>query len=92
MQAEEFVGKVSEDRLQSVIQQAALKCPECTLCLMVDGLEHYLTLRQRREFQVKALPCSPIELPHKASTQQNDHFIWAESGERVDILAASGVR
>ena len=52
MQAEEFVVKVSEDRLQAVVQHGALRCPECTLCLMIDGLEHYLTLRQRREFQV----------------------------------------
>lgn len=52
MQAEEFVAKVAEDKLQSVIQLAAQKCPEYTVCLMIDGLEHYLTLRQRREFQV----------------------------------------
>ena len=60
VQAEEFVQRVADDKLQSVIQQAALKCPDCTLCFIMDGLEHYLTLRQRREFQVQAgpgLPC-----------------------------------
>lgn len=53
LQAEEFVTSVSKDGLQSVVQQAARGSPQSTLCLMIDSLEHYLTLRQRREFQVQ---------------------------------------
>lgn len=71
MQAEEFVGRVSEDRLQSVVQQAALRCPECTLCFMIDGLEHYLTQRQRREFQVGSHQLHKMPLPDLASELAN---------------------
>ena len=62
LQAAEFVERVSQDRLQSVVFQASQACPESTICLLVDGLEHYLTLRQRRDFQARQsdtclLPC-----------------------------------
>jgi len=55
-QAEEFAEGIAKDELQSVVSQAAASCPGHTLALLVEGLEHYLTLRQRRDFQVLIRP------------------------------------
>lgn len=43
---------IVKDGLLSVVDKAAQSCGDCTLLLLVEGLEHYLTLRQRRDFQV----------------------------------------
>jgi hypothetical protein len=60
LQAEEFVEGIAKDRLESVVSQAMGTCPDHTLALLVEGLEHYLTLRQRRDYQVALLPPSHI--------------------------------
>lgn len=44
--------RIAEDELEGVVRQAGEACPGHTLALLVEGLEHYLTLRQRREFKV----------------------------------------
>ena len=62
-QAEEFVEGIAKDELESVVSHAAGACPGHTLALMVEGLDHYLTLRQRREFQVP-LSCQIIAGEH----------------------------
>ena len=69
-QAEEFVGGVAKDELESVVAQAAGACPGHTLALLVEGLDHYLTLRQRREFQV------PQQLPEARQGRE-----WGKSGD-----------
>ena len=58
LQAEEFVNDILRDRLASVLQIAVQKCPNCTLGIIVDGLEHYLVQRQRKDFQVCNIPPS----------------------------------
>lgn len=50
LQAAEFVGEVEKDGALGLMQQAAQAHPGYTLCLMVVGLEHYLTHRQQKEF------------------------------------------
>ena len=52
LQAEEFVSLVAGDRLDSLLRHASNSCPQHTLGILIEGLEHHLSQRQRREFQV----------------------------------------
>lgn len=49
------------DRLHSVIQQASERCPDATLGFLIEGLEHYLTQRERREFKVGWSLCRSLQ-------------------------------
>ena len=51
VQAEEFVTLVERDELSGVLQRAAAAHPSCLLNLIVDGLYHYMEVRERREFR-----------------------------------------
>lgn len=50
-QPEEFVREVEEDNFQSVFHKAAAVHPECTLGLMVDTLETWLTQEERKNYR-----------------------------------------
>ena len=52
MQAPEFVVEAEKDGLEGLVGQAARGCPGCTLGILVEGLEHHLTSRTRREYNV----------------------------------------
>ena len=51
MQPEEFVTEVEKDNFQSMFNRAAAVHPECTLGLMVDKLETWLTQEERKNYR-----------------------------------------
>jgi hypothetical protein len=55
LQAEEFVTLVGRDELGGVLRRAAAAHPRCLINLIVDGLYHYMEVRERREF--RSDPC-----------------------------------
>lgn len=50
-QPEEFVTEVEKDNFQSVFHRAAAVHSECTLGLMVDKLETWLTQEERKNYR-----------------------------------------
>lgn len=50
-QADEFVGLVERSEVRGLVQRAAAAAPAATLSLMVEGLQHHLESRERREFR-----------------------------------------
>ena len=51
MQPEDFVKEVEKDDFQSVFDRAAAAHPDCTLGLMVDKLETWLTQEERKNYR-----------------------------------------
>jgi len=51
VQADDFVTEVERGSVEGLIKRAAAAHPTCTLCLLIDGLHHYVEQRERREFR-----------------------------------------
>ena len=54
--------EVLKDELQLLVECAARVCPDCTLALLVEGLEHYLIQRTRREYKVENIHTAHVNL------------------------------
>ena len=61
---------VAADRLESLLRQASHSCPQHTLGILIEGLEHHLNQRQRREFQVSRTLQTNLHLPIQLSASK----------------------